>query len=181
MMRWKVLAAACAALTAAACAAPSPETRFVQAGVLTEYSPAADLGVVMNGWAACKPGSQSWTSAPQKDGTTLVTFSCKAQDQLELNETIAEKSRTIRRMRTLGADALRWEVTEAVQELPKKLLETISAFSNMQGGTIILGLSEKNGFRPAEGFDADRMYAQMQTIGDAFTPALFVRISFQEH
>lgn len=100
-MRWKVLAAACAALTAAACAAPSPETRFVQAGVLTEYSPAADLGVVMNGWAACKPGSQSWTSAPQKDGTTLVTFSCKAQDQLELNETIAEKSRTIRRMRTL--------------------------------------------------------------------------------
>lgn len=65
----------------------------------------------------------------------------------ELNEETVIKA--IRRMRTLGADALRWEVTEAVQELPKKLLETISAFSNMQGGTIILGLSEKNGFRPA--------------------------------
>ncbi len=92
----------------------------------------------------------------------------------ELNEETVIKA--IRRMRTLGADALRWEVTEAVQELPKKLLETISAFSNMQGGTIILGLSEKNGFRPAEGFDADRMYAQMQTIGDAFTPVVRMEV-----
>ena len=94
----------------------------------------------------------------------------------ELNEETVIKA--IRRMRTLGADALRWEVTEAVQELPKKLLETISAFSNMQGGTIILGLSEKNGFRPAEGFDADRMYAQMQTIGDAFTPVGICQVVF---
>ena len=69
----------------------------------------------------------------------------------ELNENSVIKA--IRRMRGLGTDTQRWEVKESVQELPKKLLETISAFSNMHGGTIILGLSEKNGFRPAFGKD----------------------------
>ena len=94
----------------------------------------------------------------------------------ELNENSVIKA--IRRMRGLGTDTQRWEVKESVQELPKKLLETISAFSNMHGGTIILGLSEKNGFRPAEGFNADKIYAQMQTIGDAMTP--IVRMEIEE-
>ena len=92
----------------------------------------------------------------------------------ELNENSVIKA--IRRMRGLGTDTQRWEVKESVQELPKKLLETISAFSNMHGGTIILGLSEKNGFRPAEGFNADKIYAQMQTIGDAMTPIVRMEI-----
>lgn len=86
----------------------------------------------------------------------------------ELNEDTVIKA--IGRMRSLGTDTQRWEVKESVQELPKRLLETISAFCNMHGGTIILGLSEKNGFKPAEGFNADKTYAQMQTIGDAMTP-----------
>lgn len=92
----------------------------------------------------------------------------------ELNDNSVIKA--IRRMRGLGTDTQRWEVKESVQELPKKLLETISAFSNMHGGTIILGLSEKNGFRPAEGFNADKIYAQMQTIGDAMTPIVRMEI-----
>ena len=46
-------------------------------------------------------------------------------------------------MRQIGADTQHWEVKEAVVDLPKSLLDTISAFSNMHGGTIILGVSEK--------------------------------------
>lgn len=33
----------------------------------------------------------------------------------------------------------------------------MSAFANTDGGTIILGLDEREGFAPAEGFDADRI------------------------
>ena len=92
----------------------------------------------------------------------------------ELSEKTVIKA--IHRMRSLGTDTQRWEVKESVQELPKKLLETISAFSNMHGGTIILGLSEKNGFKPADGFNVDKIYAQMQTIGDAMTPIVRMEV-----
>ncbi len=78
----------------------------------------------------------------------------------------------IHRMRRLGTDTQRWEVKEAVQGVPKSLLETISSFSNWHGGVIILGLSEKKGFSPAAGFDADKVYAQMQIIGDQLTPVI---------
>ena len=60
----------------------------------------------------------------------------------ELSEKTVIKA--IYRMRSLGTDTQRWEVKESVQELPKKLLETISAFSNMHGGTIILGLPTRD-------------------------------------
>lgn len=46
----------------------------------------------------------------------------------------------IRLMRRIGADTQRCEVKKSVQELPRNLPETISAFSNMHGGMIILGL-----------------------------------------
>lgn len=92
----------------------------------------------------------------------------------ELNEKTLSKA--IHRMRSLGTDTQRWEIKESAQELPKKLPETISAFSNMHGGTIILGLSEKHGFRPAEGFSADKIFAQMQTIGDLMTPVVRMEI-----
>ena len=92
----------------------------------------------------------------------------------EFNEKTVVKA--IRRMRSLGVDAQRWEVREAVQEVPKDLQETISAFSNMHGGTIILGLSEKNGFKPADGFNANRICAQMQAIGTSMTPVVCMEI-----
>lgn len=46
----------------------------------------------------------------------------------------------------------------------------------MHGGMIILGLEESNGFRPAVGFDADRIYKQLQMIGDRFTPVVRMEI-----
>ncbi|MBM6927919.1 ATP-binding protein [Parasutterella secunda] len=82
----------------------------------------------------------------------------------------------IRLMRRIGTDTQRWEVKKSVQELPKNLPETISAFSNMHGGMIILGLEENNKFRSAVGFDADKIYKQLQTIGDRFTPVVRMEI-----
>ena len=87
-----------------------------------------------------------------------------------------EVEKAILHMREVGADTQRWEVKEAVVVVPKSLLETISAFSNLHGGTIILGLSEKNGFRPAEGFNANAIYAKMQSIGDRLTPVIRMEI-----
>lgn len=60
-------------------------------------------------------------------------------------------------MRTVGTDTTGIEVKSARHELPKDVLKTVSAFSNTSGGTIILGVSEKDGFAPVEGFDAKRV------------------------
>ena len=55
-------------------------------------------------------------------------------------------------------------------------METISAFANTSGGVIILGLSEKNGFRPAKGFDAQKIQAAMISVGDCFTPIIRMEV-----
>ena len=82
----------------------------------------------------------------------------------------------VENMRRIGADTQRWEVKEAAHDLPKSLPETISSFSNLHGGMIVLGLSEKEGFRPVRDFETDRIYAQMQTIGDKMTPLVRMEV-----
>lgn len=63
------------------------------------------------------------------------------------------------------------EVKESVGKLSASVVETLSAFSNGSGGTIILGLSKRNGFEPAAGFDAHRIAdALAQTCSGRLTP-----------
>ena len=50
----------------------------------------------------------------------------------------------IERMRLIGSDTQHYEVKAAGQGLPESLAETVSAFANRVGGTIILGLEEKS-------------------------------------
>ena len=59
-------------------------------------------------------------------------------------------------MRQIGNDTQSCEVKEAVGGMPSSLVETLSAFSNGDGGTVVLGVSERDGFIPARGFDARR-------------------------
>jgi ATP-dependent DNA helicase RecG len=64
--------------------------------------------------------------------------------------------RLVAELRSVGTDTKMVEVKSAVGKLPKSLPESLSAFSNGIGGTLILGLDERAGFRPAPGFDAVR-------------------------
>ena len=68
----------------------------------------------------------------------------------------------IRRMRKVGSDTQAWEVKESVLDLPRSLPETISAFANLHGGMIILGLSERNG----ENADCGRRTHARRAHGD---------------
>ncbi|MDR1513193.1 MAG: putative DNA binding domain-containing protein [Propionibacteriaceae bacterium] len=58
----------------------------------------------------------------------------------------------VARMRSLGQDVHGVEAKSAVGKLPKSIPETLSAFANGSGGIILLGLDERTGFAPAEGF-----------------------------
>lgn len=82
----------------------------------------------------------------------------------------------IERMRRTGSNSQCWEAKESVVSLPKSLPETLSAFSNMNGGLILLGLSEKSGFHPTKGFDAGRIFSLMQAAGDQLTPPVRMEI-----
>lgn len=73
-------------------------------------------------------------------------------------------------MRQIGNDTQTCEVKEATRKVPENLTDTLSAFSNGNGGTIILGISEKNGFTPVEGFDARGMQEAVNAACEKLTP-----------
>ena len=56
--------------------------------------------------------------------------------------------------RAAGTDLEQVEVKAAVQGLPKDIAQTVSAFANTSGGHVVCGISEQDGFVPAQGFDA---------------------------
>ena len=99
MQLLKFVPVAAAVLTLAACS--SVNTKLVHDTVLPEYSPAANMGDVLDVWAACKKGTQKWTEIKEDGNPVVVQFECSAQDLLDLNNTILENSRTIKRMREL--------------------------------------------------------------------------------
>jgi ATP-dependent DNA helicase RecG len=86
---------------------------------------------------------QSWRHEPDPQTEQPV-------EPHEVNELIAL-------LRACGTDLTDVEVKAAAGGTPKSLRETLSAFSNGHGGTILLGLDESSGFRPAPGFDAKRV------------------------
>ncbi|MEU0312801.1 ATP-binding protein [Nocardioides sp. NPDC006273] len=62
----------------------------------------------------------------------------------------------VERLRRLGLEPTEIEVKAAVGGLPKTVVETLSAFANGDGGTLLMGLDE-DGFLPAGGFDAAKI------------------------
>lgn len=68
--------------------------------------------------------------------------------------TPTELEQLVHTMRKTGSDMARAEVKASVGKLPKSLSDSLSAFANGNGGLIILGLAEEEGFEPAKGFQA---------------------------
>lgn len=88
----------------------------------------------------------------------------------------------VKQLRSSGTDNQLIEVKESVEKMPSSIAETISAFANGSGGIIVLGLSEKNGFEPAEGFEAHRIAdALSQTCSDKLTPPIRANIEIAEY
>ncbi len=69
----------------------------------------------------------------------------------------------VERLRRLGLEPTEIEVKAAAQGLSKTVGETLSAFANGDGGTLLLGLDEE-GFRPAAGFDAAKIRDALATV-----------------
>jgi ATP-dependent DNA helicase RecG len=83
----------------------------------------------------------------------------------------AEELRTlIESMRQIGNDTQTCEVKESARKISSSLVETLSAFSNGNGGTVILGISEQNGFTPVPEFNARAMQDAFISQCDKLTP-----------
>lgn len=67
----------------------------------------------------------------------------------------------LERMRKAGTDLAEYEVKSAAGGFPKSMTDTISAFANTNGGTIILGISEKDGFSPVDSLDTKMLQAKL--------------------
>ena len=84
-----------------------------------------------------------------------------------------ELARAINRMRAAGTDIAEYELKASVDNLPKSIAETMSAFSNTAGGTIILGVRESRGFHPAKGFTPKTIQAKCaQTAREEISPPI---------
>lgn len=81
-------------------------------------------------------------------------------------------SAVIERLRRIGNDSQGFEVKEARGGLPKSISETLSAFSNSMGGFVILGISEKKGFVPVEGFEARKIQDALASECEKLTPVV---------
>lgn len=74
---------------------------------------------------------------------------------------------TVARLRAAGTDNAWVEVKRSGPKLSSDVWETVSAFANTAGGTIILGLSEVDGFVPAKVFDLQaNLDAFVMGVGD---------------
>ena len=90
-------------------------------------------------------------------------------------------STLVARLRRLGLEPADLEVKAGAGGLPRTTAETLSAFANGSGGTLLLGLAEDDDFRPVAGFDAEKIReALAQVCHDKLDPPLRVPIEIVE-
>lgn len=86
-------------------------------------------------------------------------------------------SSLINTLRTTGGDFTDVEVKAAVGGLPESLAASLSALANLPGGgTIVLGLDERTGFRPAGLKDPQLLKQGLATKARAFVPPVRITI-----
>ncbi len=95
-------------------------------------------------------------------------------DRLDLGHLV----NLLRRRRT---DLPTVEVKAAGGGMPKSARETLSAFSNDEGGILVLGLDESTGFAPASGFDAVKIRDDLASMcADAMQPPVRADIQIED-
>ena len=86
----------------------------------------------------------------------------------------------IARLRASGSESTEVEVKAALHGFPQSALETMSAFANGSGGTILFGLRDKS-FLPIPGFNAQRVHdAVSNAVRSKLTPHPAVELSIEE-
>lgn len=79
----------------------------------------------------------------------------------------------IAHMKAVGSDTDLCEAKACSRGLSKDVWESVSAFANTQGGTLVLGLAERSGFEPVPEFNAQRVLDQfVGGMGDASKDAV---------
>ncbi|MGN0037736.1 MAG: ATP-binding protein [Coriobacteriales bacterium] len=87
--------------------------------------------------------------------------------------------RLVRRLRKQGRDDSLVEAKACVNRLAKDVWESVSAFANTEGGTLLLGVSEADGFAPVQGFEIEKVCDQfLSGMGDGGTKG---KLSCQPH
>ena len=81
-----------------------------------------------------------------------------------------ELEHLILQMRQIGNDTQACEVKESRNKISESIPDTLSAFSNGDGGIIILGVSEKEGFTPVKSFNARAMQEAFNAKCEQMTP-----------
>ena len=75
----------------------------------------------------------------------------------EEGSSVRALAETLARLRALGKDTHAVEVKSSVPKLPRSVVETLSAFANGNGGLLVLGLDERAGHSPVQGFRASQV------------------------
>lgn len=87
--------------------------------------------------------------------------------------TVTELHECIGQMRHANSDLTHVEAKAAAGELPKRLWETLSAFSNtIKGGTLVLGVSEELGFKIVGVKNPKKLQQDLASLCDVMSPPI---------
>jgi ATP-dependent DNA helicase RecG len=90
-----------------------------------------------------------------------------------LQMTVTELHECIGQMRHANSDLTHVEAKAAAGELPKRLWETLSAFSNtIKGGTLVLGVSEGLGFKIVGVKNPKKLQQDLASLCDVMSPPI---------
>ncbi len=85
----------------------------------------------------------------------------------------AELIKLINSIQSMQCEGQTIEVKAAHEGCPEKLYDTLSSFSNQDsGGTIVFGLDEKHGFKPAGVYNAQELQKKVMEYCEQMTPAV---------
>lgn len=85
----------------------------------------------------------------------------------------AELAKLLDQVQTRQCEERTVEVKSAHEGCPEKLYDTFSSFANQsEGGTIVFGLNEREGYAKVGVYDAQDLQKKLMEVGEAMTPTV---------